>query len=76
MQQRRTKIGVADLIKKPQFVVDSNGEKQSMLIDYAVWEELLNLLEGLEDSAEIGCLRATAEESIPWDQAKVELRPF
>lgn len=66
-------MGVADLIQKFQFVVDSNGEKQSVLIDYAVWEELLNLLEDLEDSEEIGRLREAAEESIPWDQAKVEL---
>ena len=41
-------MGVADLIQKFQFVVDSNGEKQSVLIDYAVWEELLNLLEDIE----------------------------
>ena len=66
-------MGVADLIQKFQFVVDSNGEKQSVLIDYAVWEELLNLLEDLEDSEEIGRLRAAAEESIPWEQAKVEM---
>lgn len=66
-------MGVADLIQKFQFVVDSNGEKQSVLIDYAVWEELLNLLEDLEDSEEIGRLRDATEESIPWEQAKVEL---
>ena len=42
-------MGVADLIQKFQFVVDSNGEKQAVLIDYAVWEKLLNLLEDLED---------------------------
>ena len=65
-------MGVADLIQKFQFVVDSNGEKQSVLIDYAVWEELLNLLEDLEDSEEISRLRDAAEESIPWEQAKVE----
>ena len=65
-------MGVADLIQKFQFVVDSNGEKQSVLIDYAVWEELLNLLEDLEDSEEIGRLRDAAEEFVPWEQAKVE----
>ena len=65
-------MGVADLIQKFQFVVDSNGEKQSVLIDYAVWEELLSLLEGLEDSEEIGRLRDAAEEFVPWEQAKVE----
>ena len=38
-------MGVADLIQKSRFVVDAKGEKQSVLLDYAVWEELLNLLE-------------------------------
>ena len=65
-------MGVADLIQKFQFVVDSNGEKQAVLLDYAVWEELLNLLEDLEDSEEIGRLRDAAEEFVPWEQAKVE----
>lgn len=67
-------MGVADLMQKSRFVVDSNGEKQAVLLDYAVWEELLNLLEDLEDSEEIGRLRDAAEESIPWEQAKVELQ--
>ena len=67
-------MGVADLIQKSRFVVDANGEKQSVLIDYAVWEELLNLLEDLEDSEEISRLRGAGEESIPWEQAKVELQ--
>ena len=66
-------MGVADLIQKSRFVVDADGEKQSVLLDYAVWEELLNLLEDLEDLEEIGRLREAAEESIPWDQAKVEI---
>ena len=65
-------MGVADLIQKFQFVVDSNGEKQAVLIDYAVWEKLLNLLEDLEDSEEISRLRDAAEEFVPWEQAKVE----
>ena len=65
-------MGVADLIQKSQFVVDSSGKKKAVLLDYAVWEALLNLLEDLEDSEEIGRLRDAAEESIPWEQAKVE----
>ncbi len=67
-------MGVTDLIQKSRFVVDANGEKQSVLLDYAVWEDLLNLLEDLEDSEEIGRLRGAGEESIPWEQAKVELQ--
>ena len=54
-------MGVADLIQKSQFVVDSNGEKKAVLLDYAVWEALLNLLEDIEDSEEIGRLHDAAE---------------
>ena len=65
-------MGVADLIQKSRFVVDSSGEKIAVLLDYAVWRELLNLLEDLEDSEEIRLLLDAAEEFVPWEQAEVE----
>ena len=33
-------MGVADRIQKSQFVVDSNGEKQSVLIEFVPWEQV------------------------------------
>ena len=42
---------VDEILSKVQFVVDpETEEKSAVLIDYAVWEELLTLLEGVEDS--------------------------
>ena len=33
-------MGVADRIQKSQFVVDSNSEKQSVLIEFVPWEQV------------------------------------
>lgn len=45
-----------------------------MVLDYAVWEELLSLLEDSEDADEVRRLREAGEEAIPWEKAKTELR--
>jgi hypothetical protein len=66
-------MGVTDLLKTPQFVVDASGNKKAVMLDYAVWEELLTLLEDTEDDAEIRRLREAREEAIPWEQAKAEI---
>ena len=67
-------MNVTDILKKVQFVVDADGEKKSVLLDYTTWEALLTLLEDLQDIEEIRHLRDAGEEVIPWEQAKVELR--
>ncbi len=63
-----------DVFDKAQFVVDAYGNRQAVLIDYRLWEELLALLEDQEDAREIQRLREAGEETIPWEQAKAELR--
>ena len=40
---------VSELIEKAQFVTDSTGKKRAVLLDYALWEDLLEFLEGSED---------------------------
>ncbi len=67
-------MSVYELLQRSQFVVDASGKKKSVVLDYAVWEELLVLLEDFEDAEEIRRLREMMEERIPWDQAKAELR--
>ena len=37
-------------------------------------DKLLTLLEDLEDAEEISYLHKAGEESIPWEQAKVDLQ--
>jgi hypothetical protein len=55
-------------------LVDANGNKKAVVLDYPVWEELLTQLEDLEDAQEIQRLREANEDVITWDQAKAELR--
>ncbi len=63
-----------DVLDKAQFVVDARGNRQAVLVDYRLWEELLILLEDQEDAKEIRRLREAGAEAIPWEQAKAELR--
>lgn len=65
---------VVELMRAVQFVVDANGNKKAVVIDYAAWEELLTLLEDLEDAEEVRRLREMGEEAIPWEEAKAQLR--
>lgn len=67
-------MSVAEKLQTAQFVVDADGTKLAVILDYAIWEELLSLLEDHVDAAEIDHLREAGEEVIPWEQAKAELR--
>jgi hypothetical protein len=67
-------MGVTELLEAAQFLVDAEGKKKAVVLDLAIWEELLTLLEDLDDAEEIRRLRKAREEGIPWDQAKAELR--
>ena len=44
---------VDELIQQSQIVTDYNGNKRSVLLEYSVWEELLETLETLENGAEV-----------------------
>ena len=64
---------IQEIIKKAEFVVDAKGRKKAVVLDYASWRELLNLLEDIEDNAEIEASQMSGEEPIPWERAKAEL---
>ena len=44
------------------------------MLDFSVWEDLLDLLEDIADSAEIESVRASSEKPVSWEKAKVQLR--
>jgi len=67
-------MSVLELLRAAQFVVDATGKKKAVLLDLPVWDELLTFLEDTEDTEEIRRLREAGEETIPWEQAKAELR--
>jgi len=65
---------VTELVHSAQFLMDEDGNKKSVLIDYELWEYLLELLEDWEDSEEIQRMREVDEKTIPWEQVKAKLR--
>ena len=65
---------MTELIDAARFVVDSDGRKKAVVLDYEHWQELLELLEDLADLQEIDHVRNTGEETMPWERAKEELR--
>ena len=44
---------MTELIEAARFVVDSEGQKKAVMLDYEHWQELLTLLEDLADLQEI-----------------------
>ena len=67
-------MSVTELLQTARFVVDADGNKKAVMVDYDIWEELLTILEDWEDAQEIKQLRVLKEEAIPWGQAKDELK--
>ena len=66
-------MSVTELIRGVQFVVDAEGRRTAAILDYALWDELVILLEDIEDSEEIDRLRESDEERVPWKQAKAKI---
>lgn len=64
---------VYELIETAAFVVDAEGQKKAVMLDFSIWEELLELLEDIEDSAEIESVRANDEKPVSWTHAKDDL---
>ena len=67
-------MSVTELLQSVRFVVDAEGNKKAVIVDYDIWEELLTILEDWEDAQEIKQLRMLKEKAIPWGQAKEELK--
>jgi hypothetical protein len=61
-------MGVTELLQSVQFVVDHEGKRKAVQVDLETWEELLDLLEDLEDAAEMEQARDEDDELIPWEQ--------
>ncbi len=64
---------IYELIGAAEFVIDAEGQKKAVMLDFSAWEDLLNLLEDIEDSAEIESIRAGGEKPVPWEKAKTDL---
>ena len=59
-----------------QFYGRSQRKKSAVLVDMAIWEQIVTLLEDAEDAEAIKQARAIREEQVPWRVAKKkELKP-
>ena len=65
---------VKEMLNAAQFLVDTDGTRKAVVLDYSLWQELIEMLEDLEDIEELQNLQNADKETIPWEQAKVELR--
>ena len=63
---------IFELIESAEFVVNAEGEKKAVMLGFSVWEDLLELLEDIEDSAEIESIKASGERPIPWRAAELQ----
>ena len=59
------------LISKAKLILDSNGDRKAVQLEWDTWEELLEFLENIEDSEAIELSRKSGEEVIPWEQAEL-----
>ncbi len=65
---------IHELLGNVDLVVDKKGQKKAVIIDYSTWEDFLDWIEVMEDSAEIEASRMSGEKTVSWEEAKVELR--
>ncbi|MDQ3396729.1 MAG: hypothetical protein M3511_02995 [Deinococcota bacterium] len=63
-------MSVVEKLQRAKFIVDVEGNKTAAVVDYALWEELLEVLEDIDDAEEISRLREEGEEAISWEEAK------
>jgi hypothetical protein len=63
---------ITEMLDKVQYVTDNEGTRRAVIIELAIWEELLEHLEDLEDEAEMARAKAEQDELIPWEQVQAE----
>jgi hypothetical protein len=70
-------MSITDLVKSAQFMVDADGTKKAVVLDMAVWEELLILLDDLSDTTEAAAAyeeyRHDPSTARPWAEVEAEL---
>jgi hypothetical protein len=42
-------MSVSEIVKSVTYLVDTDGNKKAVQVDWSVWQELLNILEDQED---------------------------
>lgn len=65
-------MSVTDILDSAQFVIDKEGQQTAVLLDLEAWEALRQLLEDLEDMAELEAAQQENEKTIAWEHVVAE----
>ena len=63
-------MSVAEKLQEAKFVVDAEGKRAAAIIDYGLYEELVEMLEDAEDEGEMQRLREEGQDTLSWGEAK------
>jgi hypothetical protein len=61
-------LPIRTILESAQIVLDSQGNRTAIQLDWQMWEQLQSLLEDLEDAAEIAEARQEEDELFDWEQ--------
>ncbi|HRQ38872.1 MAG TPA: hypothetical protein PLD25_13275 [Chloroflexota bacterium] len=61
-------LPVRTILESAQIVLDSQGNRTAIQLDWQMWEQLQSLLEDLEDAAEIEMARQEEDDLFDWEQ--------
>lgn len=67
---------IADLTNKVEYLTDASGQRKAIVLELAVWEELLRLLEEFADEQQWAEVFATSQDQLAQlaDEALTEYR--
>jgi hypothetical protein len=65
-------MSIVDMLESVQYVVDSKGQQTAVQIDLKTWHMLRDMLEDLDDMAEMARTRAEQEETFAWEDVVAE----
>lgn len=61
-------LPIRTILESAQIVLDSQGNRTAIQLDWQMWEQLQALLEDLEDAAEIEMARQEEDDLFDWEQ--------
>ena len=61
-------LPIRTILESARIVLDSQGNRTAIQLDWQMWEQLQALLEDLEDAAEIAQARQEEDELFDWEQ--------
>jgi len=64
---------MSEIVLAPQFVVDKDGQPQSVLLSLADYQRLLNRIEELEDALALDDAVASAQGFRDYDEIRAQL---